>query len=280
MRVIKSPRQLTQILGRRRKTAKRIGFVPTMGYLHEGHLSLIRRARKENDIVVASIFVNPTQFGPREDFKRYPRNLKRDRSLLKRTRVNYLFIPSTESIYPKGFRDFIDPGPIARYLCGPKRPGHFRGVTTVVKRLFEIVRPDAAYFGAKDYQQAKIIEDMVRRFRLPIRIKICPTVREKDGLAMSSRNSYLSKKNRISAPAIYRSLVLARKLIRLGELSAEKVKKAVRKTLISHVDRIDYIEIVDPKTCAPLRRIKSSVVVAIACYLGSTRLIDNLLIKR
>ncbi|MBI4394751.1 MAG: pantoate--beta-alanine ligase [Candidatus Omnitrophica bacterium] len=280
MLTIKNPRELTSILNRDRDQGKRIGFVPTMGYLHEGHLSLIRSARKENGIVVVSIFVNPIQFGPYEDFKRYPRNLKMDQRLLKQARVDYLFAPSTNSIYPKGFRGFIDPGPLARYLCGPKRPGHFRGVATVVNRLFRIIQPDRAYFGAKDYQQAKIIEDMIRKFRLPIQMKICPIVREKNGLAISSRNQYLSKKERIRARSIYRSLTEARKQIRLGEQRAERIKKIIRQILLNYVDKVDYIEIVNPKTCAPIEQVKSSALLAVACYLGSTRLIDNLLVKR
>lgn len=279
MKVIKSPKRLNRILQDLQKKGKRIGFVPTMGSLHEGHLSLIRRARRENDVVAVSIFVNPTQFGPKEDFKRYPRNLACDQILLKKKSVAYLFIPSCSSIYPKGFQNFINPGSIARYLCGPKRPGHFRGVATVVNRLFEIVEPDTAYFGQKDYQQTRIIEDMVRRFRLPIKIKICPIIREADGLAMSSRNRYLSKKERILARSIYQSLMRARKLIHLGERSAVKIKKALRAILVSYVTKIDYIEIINPKTCAPVKQIKPPVVVAIACYVGSTRLIDNLRVK-
>ena len=280
MQVIKSPKKLNLILEHLRQKGKRIGFVPTMGALHEGHLSLIRRAKDENDVVVVSIFVNPTQFGPKEDFKRYPRNLKRDQKLLKASRVDFLFAPSRTSVYPKRFKHFINPGPVARYLCGPKRPGHFRGVATVVSWLFEMVKPDRAYFGQKDYQQTRVIEEMVRRFRLPIRIKMCPTVREKDGLAMSSRNQYLTKKERTLAPSLYQSLLLAKGLIRAGERSSEKVKKAVRHNLMGRVTKIDYIEVVNPKTCAPVQLIRGGVLVALACFIGPTRLIDNLLIQR
>ena len=280
MKVIKSPRRLNQILHALREKGKRIGFVPTMGYLHTGHLSLVRCARRENDVVVVSIFVNPTQFGPREDFKRYPRDLGRDKMLLKDERVGYLFVPSRTSIYPKGFRNFINPGLTARYLCGPKRPGHFRGVATVVNRLFETVEPHAAYFGRKDYQQARIIEDMVHRLRLPIKIRMCSIVREADGLAMSSRNRYLSRKERILARSLYQSLMAAKKLIHLGERHAQNIKDAMRKILINHVNKIDYVEIIDPVQCAPVKQIKLPVLAVIACYIGSTRLIDNLLIKR
>jgi len=280
MQIIKSPKKLSLALNHLRRKGKRIGFIPTMGALHEGHLSLIRRAGRENDVVVVSIFVNPIQFGPKEDFKHYPRNLKRDEKLLKRENVDFLFAPSRTSIYPKRFRNFINPGPVARYLCGPKRPGHFRGVATVVNRLFEMAKPDRAYFGQKDYQQARIIEEMVRRLKLPVRIKICPIIREKDGFAMSSRNFYLSKKERTLAPSLYRALLLTKKLVRSGEHSSEKVKKAIRHRLIGRVTKIDYIEVINPKTCAPVRLIRRPVLAALACFIGSTRLIDNLLIKR
>ena len=282
MQVIKSTKEFTKRIIQIKQSGKRIGFVPTMGCLHEGHLSLVRRARRENDVVVVSIFVNPTQFGPREDFKRYPRNLARDKKLLRREHVDYLFTPSRTAIYPKGFREFIHPGPLARHLCGPKRPGHFRGVATVVNRLFQMVQPHVAYFGEKDYQQARIVEGMVRRLRLAVRIQTCPMVREADGLAMSSRNRYLSRKERILARSLYQSLLEARRLIRSGERDVSKVKKTIRGILTAHVgkiDYIDYIEVVHPKKLIPVKRIHTSVLVAVACYLGSTRLIDNLLIK-
>ena len=280
MQVIKSVKQLTNCLSNPRRLGKRIGFVPTMGDLHEGHLSLVRRARRENDIVVVSIFVNPTQFGSKEDFKKYPRNLSRDQKLLKREHVDYIFAPSKASIYPKHFRGFINPGPLARYLCGPKRPGHFRGVATVVHLLFQMVQPDTAYFGEKDYQQVKVIEDMVHRLRLPVRIKACPIVRERDGLAMSSRNRYLSRKERISARCLYQALLKAKRLIRSGKYQALEIKRAVRNILMKHVSKIDYIEIADPETLMPLRRVQIPALVAIACYMGPTRLIDNFVIKR
>jgi pantoate--beta-alanine ligase len=280
MQVIKSPKKLNSILSHQREKGKKIGFVPTMGALHEGHLSLVRRAKRENDVVIVSVFVNPSQFGPREDFRRYPRNLKRDKRLLKVEKIDFLFIPSRVSIYPKGFKHFIDPGPIANYLCGPKRPGHFRGVATVVNRLFEIVTPNTSYFGQKDYQQARIIEEMVQRLKLPIRIKMCPIIREKDRLAMSSRNQYLSKKERTLAPSIYQTLLLAKKLIARRERSSKRLKERLRKNLSHRVRKIDYIEVANPKTCAPVSVICKPVLIALACYLGSTRLIDNLLIKR
>ena len=279
MKIIKSPNRLSDTLHTLRAQGKRIGFVPTMGYLHEGHLSLVRRARRENDVVVVSIFVNPTQFSPTEDFKHYPKDLEHDKQLLKREHIHYLFVPLKSSIYPKGFRDFVVPGPLARYLCGPRRPGHFRGVATVVKRLFEIVGPHTAYLGEKDYQQARIIEDIVRNFHLPVKVKTCPIVREKDGLAMSSRNRYLSKKERISARCIYQSLLGGCSLIRAGEHDAKKIKRAVREILSNHVTKIDYVEVVNPKTCVPVEQVKSPALIALACFVGQTRLIDNILVR-
>lgn len=279
MKLIQSPSKLNQLVHQLKKMGKRIGFVPTMGYLHEGHLSLIKRAHHENDIVVVSIFVNPAQFGPKEDFKRYPRDLKRDKKLLQQVHVDYLFVPTARSVYPKGFQEFVNPGLLAQYLCGPKRPGHFRGVATVVNRLFQMVEPDAAYFGEKDYQQLRIIEEMVKRFRLPIAIKRCPLIRERDGFAMSSRNRYLSTKGRIQARALYQSLLKAHQLIRRGERNADKVKKEIRKFLKPYVTKIDYVEISDPSTLVSVNRIKSSILVALACFVGTTRLIDNKVIK-
>ena len=280
MKVIKDPKRLNEILRVLDKKGSRIGFVPTMGFLHEGHLSLVRRARRENDVVVVSIFVNPLQFGPREDFKQYPRDLNRDRRLLKRERIDFLFTPSRRAMFPKHFGAFVSPGPLARHLCGRKRPGHFRGVVTVVCRLFEMIRPHTAYFGEKDYQQAKIIQDMVRRLHLKVKVRTCPIVREPDGVAMSSRNSYLSRAERICARALYQSLLWAQSLIRSGERNSQKVKRAVTALLASYAGKIDYVEIIDPLRLRPMKTIKLPALVALACYMGSTRLIDNILIKR
>lgn len=279
LKVIKNAEALAREITRLKQLGKRIGFVPTMGALHEGHVSLLRQAKHENDCVVVSIFVNPTQFGPKEDFKHYPRPLAKDKKILKRERTDILFLPSQKSIYPKGFRTFIEPGLLARYLCGPKRPGHFRGVATVVNRLFQMVKPDKAYFGTKDFQQVRVIEAMVSRLHLPVQIKRCPTVRERDGLAMSSRNRYLSAENRTRALSIYKILLKARHLVKTGERSSERVKSAMRDVLLSTVDRIDYVEIVNPDTLAPVKHIHGSVLAAIACFVGPARLIDNLLIK-
>lgn len=280
MKIIKNPKQLSETINRLHQQGKRVGFVPTMGYLHEGHLSLVRRARRENDLVIVSVFVNPIQFGSKEDLKRYPRNLNRDKRLLSLEQVDYLFLPKKETIYPKAFQDYIHPGEIARRLCGAKRPGHFRGVATVVNRLFEIVHPDRAYFGQKDYQQIKVIQEMVRQRNWNVQIKTCPIVREKDGLAMSSRNAYLSKQERIRARAIYQSLFQAKKLIQLGETDASLVKKETQRYLKPYVSQVDYVDLVDPEKLQPVKRIRFPLLMAVACYVGRTRLIDNLLIKR
>lgn len=280
MKIIKSVAALQKEIEKFRRKGKRIAFVPTMGALHEGHLSLVRHARAKNNCVVVSIFVNPLQFGPKEDLKKYPRNLKADARLLARESVDFLFFPSVSEIYPKKFNHYLNPGPLAKPLCGAKRPGHFRGVVTVVNRLFEIVRPDAAYFGRKDYQQFKVIEDMTNRRKLPVRIVGCPLVRGKDGLALSSRNQYLSRPERKRALSLYRALREARRLVRTGVKNAEVVKNRMKGILATQVDKIDYIEIVHPETLKPVRQIQGPVLAAVACFVGKTRLIDNLLIKR
>lgn len=279
MKVVKSPGALTEHILKLKRKGKRVGFVPTMGFLHEGHLSLIRRARKESDVVVVSIFVNPTQFGPKEDFKRYPRNAKRDLKMLAAEKVDFVFAPTVRGMYPGGLQKCVKPGPLADVLCGPKRPGHFRGVVTVVKRLFDIVQPDLAYFGQKDFQQARIIEEMIKRFHLPIQMKVCPIVREKNGLAMSSRNVYLSQDERIRAGVIPEALSLAKRLIRSKTISLKQVESKVVSFLKPRVDKLNYAKVVDAISLRHAIRRKGSVLVAIACFIGRTRLIDNILIR-
>lgn len=279
MQIIKISDQLTKKIIALKSEGRKIGFVPTMGYLHEGHMSLVRRARKECDIVAVSIFVNPKQFGPKEDFKRYPRNLKRDSKMLAKEKADFLFVPTAEDIYPKGFRDFVSPGPLAKGLCGAKRPGHFRGVATVVKRLFQIVPADSAYFGQKDFQQARVIQSMAARRGIPIKIEICPTVREEDGLAMSSRNAYLSKAERVRAKSIPAALRLAHKMIRSDVRKPSLVRSAMAEVLRPNTDKIDYIAIVDTVRLKPLYYFKGEALIAIACFIGKTRLIDNLVIR-
>jgi pantoate--beta-alanine ligase len=280
LRIIKSLNQWQAEWREAKALGKTIGFVPTMGYLHRGHLSLVRRAARENDVVIVSIFVNPTQFGPREDFKSYPRNLKRDCALLRRGGADFFFLPSVRAVYPKGFSDWVEPGPLARGLCGRKRPGHFRGVATVVRRLFAMVRPDRAYFGKKDYQQARVIEWMTARFRLPVKIVLCPTVREKDGLAMSSRNVYLSREERLRACAIPRALGLGRRLVCKERVrNASRIKELLKSYLNRWVTSVDYVELVDTETLTPVRIAKGKLLIAVACFVGKARLIDNLEIQ-
>lgn len=256
-----------------------IGFVPTMGALHEGHFSLVRAARKENDRVVVSIFVNPTQFGPGEDFKNYPRDLARDRNSLDREKVDVVFYPALREMYPKGYQTDVEVRKITKSLCGHFRPVHFGGVATVITKLFNLIQPTRAYFGAKDYQQAQVIKRLVQDLSFPVEIKILPTVREKDGLAISSRNAYLSRLERIQAPMVNLSLEYAERLIQQGLRNAARVKAEIRDFLKPFVSKIDYIEVVDPQDLSPLRIIQGSGLLAIACYIGKTRLIDNRVVR-
>ncbi len=257
----------------------RVGFVPTMGYLHEGHLSLIRRARELSDFVVVSIFVNPTQFGPNEDLDRYPRDMERDRRLCRAEGVDAVFVPSVEELYPEGFQTFVTVEEISRPLCGASRPGHFRGVATVVLKLFHIVEPDVAVFGQKDYQQLQVIRRMVRDLDLPVEIEGFPTVREPDGLAMSSRNAYLSAAERERALAIWRSIRRAEDLVAGGEVRSASLAGEVRRLLEEAGLRIDYVEIRHPETLEPVDRIEPEAVLAIAAFVGNTRLIDNRVLR-
>lgn len=261
---------------------KRIGLVPTMGYLHEGHLSLVRRARAENDEVVVSIFVNPTQFGPREDLDRYPRDMPRDLQLLDAAGVDIVFAPSTAEMYPASFITYVVPsGLLTEVAEGAARPGHFRGVATVVLKLFEIVRPQQAYFGQKDAQQAAVIAHLIEDFHLPITLHILPTVRETDGLAMSSRNAYLSATDRKAALALYRALQAGRRAFDAapgGDPSI--VIEAMRKAVVAEPRvYLGYAEVRHPYSFAPLEILQAPALFAIAAHVGSTRLIDNILLR-
>ncbi len=280
MKIISSISRLRREIDLLKRDGKRVGFVPTMGALHEGHLSLIRRARKDNDVVVVSIFVNPTQFGPGEDFSRYPRNFKRDRALCRAEGVDIIFYPSTEEMYPQPYRTFVEIRELDRHLCGRSRPGHFKGVCSVVAKLFNIVSPDIAYFGQKDIQQAIIIKQMIKDLNFPIKMKIMPIIREKDGLAMSSRNAYLSEKERREATVLYRSLCLARDMIRKGERRPGRIIKEMQGLIAGTSGRVDYIEIVDIESLAPIKRLKEQdkIVVALAVWFGKARLIDNIIV--
>lgn len=263
-----------------RREGRVLGFVPTMGYLHEGHLSLVRLARSRADKVIVSIFVNPLQFGPTEDFRIYPRDLDRDLSLLEREGTDIVFVPSAEEIYPPDFQTYVEVTELTKGLCGAFRPGHFKGVTTIVLKLFNIVKPHLAVFGEKDYQQLKVIQRMVKDLNLEVEILAHPTVREEDGLAMSSRNTYLSEEERRSALSLYHSLKLAERLVLGGEKDPERIRKLVKEYIerFPH-NRVQYVEIVDPETLRPVDKIKGPVLLALAVFVGKTRLIDNRVIR-
>lgn len=257
-----------------------VGFVPTMGYLHDGHLSLVRKARADNDIVVVSIFVNPTQFGPHEDFSAYPRDLDRDAKLVEMERADYLFVPPAAQMYPDGFETSVRVSGITEGLCGYYRPGHFDGVTLVVNKLFNIVRPSRAYFGQKDAQQFRVLRKMTEDLNMGIELVEMPIVREADGLAMSSRNVYLSKGERENALALRKAVEYAVEQIKNGRKDAFKIKLEATSLMRKYkFVRVQYFEIVDEKTLRSVSEISSKVIVATAAYLGKTRLIDNEVIE-
>ena len=280
MRVIRNIIDMQRMARNLKKSGKSVGFVPTMGALHAGHLSLISRARKENDIVITSIFVNPTQFGPNEDFKRYPRNLKADAFLCKKEGVDIIFYPPAEQIYPKGYRTYIHVEKLCDVLCGKFRPGHFQGVATIVTKLFNIVQPDIAYFGQKDAQQAIIIQQMTRDLNMPVRIRVMPIIRERDGLALSSRNNYLTAEQREDAVVLSEALRKAKTMIKPGVIDSAEIIRAMRKIIQNReTAQIQYIEIVDLDELKPVKKIQDTVLVALAVWFGKTRLIDNILAK-
>ncbi len=263
-----------------RDARRTLGLVPTMGGLHHGHASLIRAARAACDRVVVSIFVNPTQFGPHEDYERYPRTFEADRALCEREGADTVFAPSVPDIYPPGGETFVDVGPLGAVLCGASRPGHFRGVATVVAKLFTIVTPHRAYFGQKDYQQTVVIRRLVEDLRFPIEVVVCPTVRDPDGLAASSRNAYLSPEERKRAQRVPAALAEGERLIRSGERSSGKIRDVMEVLLSSGgAIRVDYVAVVHPDTLQPLERLAGRVVVAVAAWVGKTRLIDNMIIE-
>jgi pantoate--beta-alanine ligase len=256
-----------------------VGLVPTMGALHEGHASLLRAARAAHGYVAASVFVNPTQFGPTEDFARYPRPFEKDVELCAREGVDLIFHPDAATMYPPGFRTVVEVEGLQDVLCGARRPGHFRGVTTVVLKLFNIVRPDAAYFGQKDAQQARILAKMVDDLNVPVRVEVCPIVREPDGLALSSRNAYLDETQRRHATVLYRALEEIRALIAAGERQPAPLVQAATKLIAATPGaRLDYVAVVDADTLQPVAALHGRTLVALAVFFGTTRLIDNLLL--
>ncbi|RZN00558.1 pantoate--beta-alanine ligase [Bradyrhizobium genosp. SA-3] len=278
MQTITTVAELRRTLAKSRSADQRVGFVPTMGYLHDGHLALIAASRAQCDVTVVSIFVNPTQFGPNEDLSTYPRAFLRDEGLCRDAGVAILFAPDAQEVYPSHFETFVEPGDLAKPLCGAFRPGHFRGVATVVCKLFNMVQPDVVFFGQKDFQQCAVVRRMAVDLNLPIEIVAVPTVREQDGLAMSSRNRYLSKEERQRALAINRALTAALDEFRSGERNVEKLI-AIAKEHLEAVDRLQYLELVDGDTLntadSPLRR---PAALCAAAYVGSTRLIDNVML--
>ncbi len=281
MEILSSSREIQKILSDLKCQGKSIGFVPTMGYLHQGHGSLMEEARKRNDILVVSIFVNPRQFGPNEDLSRYPRDFERDRTLCEKEGVDYVFCPQPEEMYPSGFETaLVAPRSLSDTLCGRSRPGHFDGVVTVVAKLFNIVLPTRSYFGEKDYQQLTIIRKMVHDLNFPVEIVGNPIIREPDGLALSSRNSYLNADERIAATVLHRSLILARRRLKEGERRAGVIKEEMTGLIRREpFTRIDYIQIVDPFTLKDIAEIEGPAVIAVAVFIGKTRLIDNISIE-
>jgi len=280
MKVITSVKRMKILAQGLRQKGKTIGFVPTMGAFHEGHLSLIRTARKKADTVVVSIFVNPTQFGPAEDFHQYPRDPKGDQEKCKKTGVDILFMPPVSQVYAKDHATFVTTERLTQVLCGPFRPGHFQGVTTVVSQLFNIVRPHLAFFGQKDYQQAVVIQQMAKDLHFDTKIVTVPTVRERDGLAMSSRNAYLSPQERLAARVLYQALILGREMILSGERYALKIRNRMEILIKKDgMTRIEYISICHPKTLQEVQKVEGKILLALAVWIGKTRLIDNILVS-
>jgi pantoate--beta-alanine ligase len=270
---------LSELALTRRSFSGTVGLVPTMGYLHEGHLSLIRRACQECDHVIVSIFVNPTQFGPKEDLSRYPRDIERDLSLIEPLGADLVWMPTPDVMYPQGYQTWVEVETITLPLEGARRPGHFRGVTTVVAKLFNGVQPDKAYFGQKDAQQAAVIRQMTRDLNFPIEIVVCPIVREPDGLAMSSRNVYLDPEERKAATVLYRSLNAARNLYQNGERDAEKLRQMMREVIAAEpLAQMQYVSCADYDTLQELETVTGKTLLSMAVFLGKTRLIDNLVL--
>ncbi len=281
MKIIRSPQEMQSIASKIKRNGKKIGLVPTMGALHEGHLSLIKRALKENNVVVVSIFVNPKQFGPKEDYLLYPRPFEKDIKACKKIGADYVFSPTAVEMYPKSHLTFVNVDKLSEVLCGKSRPGHFRGVATIVAKLFNIIQPDKAYLGIKDYQQLKIIEQMARDLNFPVKIVPCPIIREKSGLALSSRNQYLSISQHNDSSMIYQSLQSARDLIKSKKVkSIEKITEILKKSILKiRNSKVDYINAINAENIEPLDLIKLPMVIAVAVWVGKTRLIDNIVIE-
>ncbi|MCR3922293.1 MAG: pantoate--beta-alanine ligase [Firmicutes bacterium] len=280
MIILRDISSVTAAISQARREGKTVGFVPTMGFLHQGHLSLVRQARMENDLVVLSIFVNPIQFGVGEDYEEYPRDLDSDSSKAEEAGCDLIFYPTTAEMYPQGYATFVDVERLTENLCGASRPGHFRGVTTVVTKLFNIVKPHRAYFGQKDAQQVLTIQRMVQDLNMAVAVKIMPTVREADGLALSSRNTYLSTAERAAAPILYRSLLAVVAKITNGERDANSLLTYLHDAISAEpLAQIDYISIVDTADIKPVSTIDGPTLIALAVRFGKTRLIDNIIVE-
>ncbi len=281
MEIIKKSTRMKSICRSISKKGKTIGFVPTMGAFHEGHLSLIRKSKQLSDITIVSIYVNPAQFAKGEDFDKYPSNITGDADYAVKERVDYLFTPNSSDIYPSGYKTYVNVEELSSLLCGVSRPDHFRGVCTVVLKLLNIINPNFAFFGMKDAQQALIIKRMACDLALDVEIVVEPIVREEDGLAMSSRNSFLNKIERTAALSLFQGLTEARSMIEKGENRSEVIIRGITKCIDKHPqNKIDYICIVEPETLLPLEKIKNKALIALAVFVGKTRLIDNILIER
>jgi len=279
MKTVKTIEAMRRLVKAARSRGKSIGFVPTMGALHIGHISLIKAAAKKTDFVVVSIFVNPTQFGPTEDFGKYPRPLKADLEICRKAGVDAVFVPAAKEMYGEGKLTWVNVEKLGEPLCGEFRPGHFRGVATVCAKLFNIVMPDIAFFGQKDAQQAVIIKRMVVDLNMPLKIVVCPTVREPDGLAVSSRNQYLSEKERKYAAYLYKSLQKCRQMVAGGVRDSSKIRSQMRRILNNVPSiKIEYISIADAESLEPVKRLGGRVLAAVAVKIGTTRLIDNVLL--
>ena len=279
MKILHTISETRKYISQSRREGKSVGLVPTMGYFHEGHLSLMRRAKIDNALVVVSLFVNPTQFGPSEDFRQYPRDLGRDSKMAESAGVDAIFNPSVEEMYPEGCRTYVEVGKLGDVLCGASRPGHFKGVATVVLKLFNIIQADRAYFGRKDYQQLRVIEQMVSDLNVPIEVIGMPIVREPDGLAMSSRNKYLNPEERKATLVLNKSLAYAQGLVNEGVTSGDEIARRVGEFIAKEpLAQIDYVAVVDPDTLDCVAEIQNQVVLALAVRIGKTRLIDNTLL--
>lgn len=280
MKTITKAKEMHDAVKEEKSRGKSVGLVPTMGFLHEGHLTLVRESVKQADVTVVSVYVNPTQFGPKEDFREYPRDIKRDTEILEVEGVDYVFSPGNEEIYPDGYKTYVEVHDLQDTLCGRSRPGHFRGVCTVVLKLFNIIDPDIAYFGQKDAQQAIILKRMVQDLHLGVKIEILPIVREEDGLALSSRNIYLDREERKAARVLSQSLEEARKMFENGEQDSVRIISRMKERISQEPRaKIDYVEIVDRENLNPVAKIEKEALAALAVFVGKVRLIDNTILK-